>query len=589
MARDYLAIVGGSREDREIFAAASRSPIDESGLQPQLATETLTVWASENLPVRFLPDRRGLILGAIFEAGVDAAPAAQGRSATDGVLLSSAAARAELLADTHWGSYVAILSGEGERVDVIRDPMAGLPCYYLRVGQLTIITSDAALPYRLTLTKAQINWPQVIRHLARDQLRESSTCITGLKELLGGFRLTIESNRLALFQLWDPWHFTEDIRAIDDEDLAISSLRQTLIDCVSALASQDEHILLEVSGGLDSSILAACLSEADAPYSCITFVTEDPRGDERLYAQAVCQRFGVDLFERWERVASVDITASAAAHLPRPISRSFAQSGDRNALDVAAEVNATAFYSGAGGDNVFCLLQSAAPVADRISRTGFSRASWRTARDMAGIVDRPTGEVFLKGVRRYLRGQRAYRWPSDTAFLSREAVSQIGEPDHPWLIPPNSAVPGKSAHIAWLLGIQNHLEGFGRERVHPVISPLMSQPLVECCLRIPTWLWCSNGVDRSIARSAFRNELPESVIARRIKGTPGGFVAAIFEANRGKIRDLLLSGHLASHHVLDVAKLDQALNVDGPVTGLSYMRIMALVDVEAWLDAWTNR
>src|SRR3546814_5721791 len=62
----------------------------------------------------------------------------------------------------------------------------------------------------------------------------------------------------------------------------------------------------------------------------------------------------------------------------------------------------------------------------------------------------------------------------------------------------------------------------------PVIHPLLSQPVIEHCLAIPTWLQCAGGCDRSIARQAFKPDLPAKVIERRGKGSPQGFIYQIF-------------------------------------------------------------
>ena len=44
-------------------------------------------------------------------------------------------------------------------------------------------------------------------------------------------------------------------------------------------------IVLRLSGGLDSSIIAACLAKAKVQFSCINFPTRARDGDERNYAR----------------------------------------------------------------------------------------------------------------------------------------------------------------------------------------------------------------------------------------------------------------------------------------------------------------
>jgi asparagine synthase (glutamine-hydrolysing) len=298
----------------------------------------------------------------------------------------------------------------------------------------------------------------------------------------------------------------------------------------------------------------------------------------------LANHLGFKLLISSERLNIVDVRKSTAGHLPRPTSRSFAQSGDQIALDYAASVGATAMFSGGGGDNVFCYLPSASPVADSLRVHGLGAAA-RTAVNVAQMSGGSWPEAFSKGLRRaWLRPAR-YEWSFDDSFLTREAREMAkNQPTHPWLQTPAGALPGKATQIAYLIGIENHLEGFGRELVHPFVPPLMSRPLVETCLRIPSWMWCANGVNRSVARVAFREHLPPQIIARRSKGTPDGFVARLYHTNRATVREMLLDGHLRKNRILETGTLEDAFAKNDDVRGLSIFRLMALADVEAWLQ-----
>jgi asparagine synthase (glutamine-hydrolysing) len=153
-----------------------------------------------------------------------------------------------------------------------------------------------------------------------------------------------------------------------------------------------------------------------------------------------------------------------------------------------------------------------------------------------------------------------------------------------WAHASPGAVPGKATHVAWLVGILNHLEGYRRERTHRTVWPLMAQPLVELCLRIPSWLWSRGGQNRALARRAYVDVLPPEILSRRSKGTPDCFVVELFEANRKRIRDLLCDGFLAANGIVDREEIARFLVDEGPVRGLGYWRIMTLTDVEAWLQ-----
>jgi asparagine synthase (glutamine-hydrolysing) len=189
-----------------------------------------------------------------------------------------------------------------------------------------------------------------------------------------------------------------------------------------------------------------------------------------------------------------------------------------------------------------------------------------------------------KGMVRAWARNAEFRWKADPSFLAASTLDLAPQlRQHPWLVAPRHALPGKAGHIASLMTIQNHLEGFARERSRPVIAPLLAQPIVELCLRIPSWMWCRDGRDRSIARDAFRDLIPKPILDRRAKGTPESFVARLFESTRSRIGDMLLSGELARADMLDRAAIETMLRSPGPVQGAKFVRIMKILDVEMWL------
>lgn len=404
----------------------------------------------------------------------------------------------------------------------------------------------------------------------------------GLTELLPGYRLSSRPEGVSLDQLWSPWTFAARNVQIREKAEAVERLRSTAIACVRSLVSGFDHLLLNISGGLDSSIVAACLATSGTPFTSLTLATNEYAGDERSYARLVADATGSPLVEMFERTDKVDLSHCAGSHLPRPIARAFAQSADWANREVADQVGAQAFIGGAGGDNIFCFLQSAAPVADRLLMEG-PREAWRTAGDIAELAETDIVTVFATGVRRAWLRKPGFRWRLDPSFLSAKAIALAdGARDHPWLEAPPRALPGKAGHIASLMNIQNHLEGFPRELARPVIAPLLAQPLVELCLRIPSWMWCEGGRDRAVARHAFADLLPVPIVERRLKGTPDGFIVRLFDENRDVIRDMLLNGMLARQGLLDRDAIARVIGKPGPLIGLEFFRIMAILDVEMW-------
>src|SRR3546814_17681180 len=91
---------------------------------------------------------------------------------------------------------------------------------------------------------------------------------------------------------------------------------------------------------------------------------------------------------------------------------------------------------------------------------------------------------------------------------------------------------------------QKSIELYPRADAPPQIVPLLSQPVVELCLSIPTWQWVHGGRDRAVARTAFSGVLPDLLVERTTKGISSGFVRRVYEAQGNAAREMLTAGQL---------------------------------------------
>src|SRR3546814_10042561 len=109
-----------------------------------------------------------------------------------------------------------------------------------------------------------------------------------------------------------------------------------------------------------------------------------------------------------------------------------------------------------------------------------------------------------------------------------------------------------------------------------------------CALPISTWLQCAGGCDRSIARQAFKPDLPAKVIERRGKGSPQGFIYQIFYRFADEIRQRILDGYLVRAGLLDRVALETALRPENRLDDLKVLRLLQLTDTEAWIRHWRS-
>jgi asparagine synthase (glutamine-hydrolysing) len=485
----------------------------------------------------------------------------------------------------YWGAYVATIAAP-DSVRILRDPSGTFPCYFARHGDFTLFASDADLLLASGIS-VDIDFAEIGRQFYRANVPVAATALSGIRELLAGFSLKLPASAETRERCWSPWEYVTDRG--EPPEAAAERLSRTVRHCIQAWASTEGRLLLSVSGGLDSSVIASCLAGAGADTICLTMFSDDPAGDERAYAQALCSHLRLRLIERPYRLEDIDIGEALAAHLPRPRDRTQANAYERVHLEVAQEIGAHAFVTGNGGDNVFGYSQSAASLADHYLVRGIGGSTVRSLLDVCGQTGCSIFDAIAQAWR-LARGPAGHRVRPKPLFLNPAFVAELEPADlqHEWLDAPEGALPGKAAHISFVLRAQPTLEA-SRGYCLPVLSPLMSQPVIETCLEIPSWEWRAGGRDRSLARRAFARDLPPAILNRRVKGTPSRFAARLLDRFREPIRERLLGGRLALHRVIDTFAVEKVLCGDGPVPDLERVRILELVNAEAWIDRWLQK
>lgn len=549
----------------------------ELGLHPLHDDSPMQIFGQSAAPHLLLPSS-GLIWGRIFDKHTN-------RPVSRPEELRGAHASAEGFAEHNWGNYLAFRTINGVP-ELLRDPSGGVPCYHALVDGAHIFVTRPELFFDLGILIAEIDWTVLAQAIAYRDWKPARTAVRGVSELLPGMAARLVSDQIETNVIWSPWKFVEQAREISDSSKAVEVVRRAGANCMSAWRGTFDRPLVEVSGGLDSSIIAALMRDDSHQPMCVTFAAAEGDPDETPYARAVADHLGSELHVLRANVEHVDLTQSAARDVPRPCARGFTQGMDRQLRELAVERGADSFFSGGGGDNVFCYLQSALPLLDRVKRTGLNGGTLATIDDLAELAQVSIFEVITRAIRSRVRSGSGLRW-KPTDLLSASAARELPRPfGHPWTEAPANTPPGKRAHVRALVGVQNHLEGHDRVRFAPIISPLLSQPLVEACLQIPTWLWCEGGLNRAVARKAFADRLPKSVVERRSKGAFDGFCAQLVHRNRRLLREMLLDGVLVRRALVDAASIEGAL---AAADGQAVSKLLVLADVEAWVTSWSGR
>jgi len=523
---------------------------------------------------------RGIVIGHLFRRGL---PSERVLELTQTELTRIFQSDGASLLSEFWGGYVAFLPISGGKVRIIRDPSGTIPAYWRDTSEGIIVASELGRAPFTSNEDLRIDAEALTVHLWTPHFAGRRTCIDGVSEILPGEALDLNGHGPLTVTLWSPWDHVPASRRGITADPAL--LYDTIVDVVTTWGNCFQSVLLGLSGGLDSSIVAAALASANCHVSGFTMYSPDDDSDERAYARMAADACGISITSVDYDRERLDITRPIATHVARPFLAHYAQAIANVRERAARECRIDAYFSGNGGDNVFCMMRSVTPIVDRLATRASPRGVLRTIDDIAVL----TGADWLSIARRVLRRiTNKTRYPppkGDGSLLIADRLAQAIEdvPRHPWYEVPHNASPASAAHVAMVRRALGN-DGLHSRTTHPPsISPLLSQPVMELCLGLPSWLWIEGGADRAVARHAFRDALPPALLDRRSKGGPGAFVHRTYLRHETEVLDRLRDGPLSDLGILGLPPKPRIVT-----DGITAQRMLTLVAADAWMRHWTG-
>lgn len=568
---------GGGGEPSAEFAAI----LESGGWRRALGAPRLAVWdrPERPLPVAQHQSAGMVILGRCFE-----------RNAIGDRLSRpwTAEAAARWLCAHGWGSYVALLRSRDGSWRALRDPSGAVEAYTWRSGGLGVLASGLVnLPARLLPPQLGIDWAAIADFLVRPESILARTALDGVHVVCPGRLQAIGSGASSATAVWGPADHLPT--ASDDRQDGVVRLPATLAETVARLVEPYDRLMVEVSGGFDSSLVAAALGQVGAApkvVSALHYVGDRHESDERIWAAQACAPGHLPLDCVPRTLAAFDPEAEFAelSRDARPIYAALDGVRDRDTAARLQASGAQALLTGKGGDAIFFSMPSARVVADLWRDRG-----WRALR-----------HPLNPGVARWLRLSVWSLWREAFGAGTRRAelsVAPFAGPNlapaagvaHPWLDGLDAAPRGKRVQVEALVAIQAAIGLSRRGGVADIVQPLLAQPMVELCLSIPTWRLVGEGRDRGLARAVFAPWLPAAVAARRSKSRLTSIYARRLAGGLPAMRDHLLGGVLVDAGLLDARAVDAALQEDALMAAGEGLALFPVAAVESWVRYWQTR
>lgn len=155
---------------------------------------------------------------------------------------------------------------------------------------------------------------------------------------------------------------------------------------------------------------------------------------------------------------------------------------------------------------------------------------------------------------------------------------------HPWVRDAPDMTAANIRRIADVLGCQNACFYDGTRQYVDIVRPLISQPVVECCLRVPSHI-LKRGSKRNLVSAAFSNDLPPEIVGCADRSGPLEYWQSVVLNSVDTIREVLVDGLLVREGLLDRAKLQLALNGRSTVDGYAATTIVSSLIAEKWARA----
>jgi asparagine synthase (glutamine-hydrolysing) len=193
----------------------------------------------------------------------------------------------------------AIWNREKRRLFAVRDRLGIKPFYYYWDGRNFAFASEIKALLMHPAIHAELEDQVLAEYLAFGYVSEERTLFRGIRKLMPGHRLTLDlGGSMPVLEVHQYWDVPSPARAKASEKELIAEVRSRLEESVRLRLMSDVPLGMFLSGGVDSSAIAALMKQlTGGPVKTFSVGYEEEHFSELGYAAEVAQAIGTDHHE----------------------------------------------------------------------------------------------------------------------------------------------------------------------------------------------------------------------------------------------------------------------------------------------------
>ncbi len=474
---------------------------------------------------------------------------------------------------------LALWDAEQHRLVLARDRLGEKPLFYTSAGGMLIFASELSAVLAHPAVEARLDPAALAAYLAVEYVPAPATLIAGVHKLEPGHMLVLEAGKVHVSPFW-----TLQARppAFTDYGEAVTELRRRLEQAVRSRLVADVPLGVFLSGGIDSSTIAAFAARAGA-LETFSIGFAERSFDESAHARRVADHIGSRHHEHRVTAAEMpELVPGLGALLDEPI-------GDASILPTAvlsrfARRHVTVALGGDGGDELFAgypmhqAHRVAAPV--RALPGPLRNALAATLRHWPvshrNFDFRFKALTFLRGAgapapENHLLWMSSFPPAERRSLLAPDLAAAIGGRDlaldtfrRVWQGTEGAPPLARATHLDALTYLPNDIltkvDRASMAVALEVRAPFLARDVVEFAFALPDAWRMKHLVGKRILRDAVRDLLPHEILERPKKGFGMPVAAWLAGTLRPLVRDVLAPDSLRATGLFDATAVTRLLD-----------------------------